>query len=286
MPDQSAEAILKAVTDSGIGAVELMGDPAELYAGRLENPVDRWAFYSLMRKSQESELTADEQQQMDEMRGQLEEFNERVAEWRSQVSMDKFAELREMYNDAGVSIYAFKPNAFNAENTDEEINYAFRAAKALGATSCTRELPEDDALSQRLGNLAENHGIYMGYHNHTQATPTLWDTALEQSPYNSLNLDIGHWVAAGNPSILDFIREKHDRITSIHVKDRQTPANGAGNLVWGEGDTPIGEVLKLMSTEGYTFPFTIELEYQVPDGSNAVAEVKRCLDYCKNAMEA
>lgn len=286
MPDQSAEAILKAVVDSGISAVELMGDPAELYAGRPENPVDRRVFFSLMRKSREGELTDEEQQQMDQIQTQLDEYNGRVAEWRSNVSMDKFAELRKMYNDAGVSIYAWKPNAFDTENSDEEVNYAFKAARALGAISCTRELPEDSALTQRLGNLAEKHGIYMGYHNHTQATPTLWDTALEQSEYNSLNLDIGHWVAAGNPNVVDFIREKHERITSIHVKDRTTPANGAQNLVWGEGDTPIGEVLRLMSTEGYTFPFTIELEYQVPEGSNAVSEVKRCLEFSKNALNA
>lgn len=286
MPDQSAEAILKAVVDSGIGAVELMGDPAELYAGRPDNPVDRGAFFTLMRKSREEELTDEEQRSMEGMQAQMEEYNQRVADWRANVSMDKFAELRKMYNDAGVSIYAFKPNAFGAENSDEEINYAFRAAKALGATSCTRELPEDPSLTQRLGDLAENNGIYMGYHNHTQATPTLWDTALEQSEYNSLNLDIGHWVAAGNPSVLDFIREKHDRITSIHVKDRTTPENGAQNLMWGEGDTPISEVLNLMSTEGYSFPFTIELEYQVPESSNAVNEVKRCLEYSKDALNA
>tara|TARA_R100001143_G_C3361257_1_gene136199 strand:+ start:14482 stop:15537 length:1056 start_codon:yes stop_codon:yes gene_type:complete len=286
MPDQSAEAILKAVVDSGIGAVELMGDPAETYAGRPENPVDRGAFFMLMRKSRDGELTDAEQQSMEGMQAQMAEYNQRVAEWRANVPMDKFVELRKMFNDAGVSIYAFKPNAFNAENSDAEINYALRAAKALGANSCTRELPEDPSLTQRLGNLAENNGVYMGYHNHTQATPTLWDTALAQSEYNTLNLDIGHWVAAGNPSVLDFIREKHDRITSIHVKDRTTPANGAQNLMWGEGDTPISEVLNLISTEGYTFPFTIELEYQVPEGSNAVNEVKRCLEYSKNSLNA
>lgn len=286
MQDQSAEAILKAVVDSGISAVELMGDPAELYAGRPENPVDRGAFFSLMRKSRDGELTDAEQEQMNEMQSQMEEYNARVADWRASVSMDKFVELRNMYNDAGVSIYAWKPSAFNAENSDEEIEYALRAAKALGAKSCTRELPDDDALSQRLGSLAEKHGVYMGYHNHTQATPTLWDTALEQSPYNSLNLDIGHWVAAGNPSVIDFIREKHDRITSIHVKDRTTPANGAENLIWGEGDTPIREVLQLMRDENYNFPATAELEYQIPDGSNAVQEVSRCLNFCKESLNA
>lgn len=284
MPDQSAEAMLKAVVDSGISAIELMGDPAELYAGRPENPVDRGAYFSLMRKSRDGELTDAEQQQMDDIQAQMDQYNEQVAEWRSSVSMDKFVELRNMYNDAGVSIYAWKPSAFGVENSDEEVEYAFRAAKALGATSCTRELPEEDAQTKRLGEIAENHGIYMGYHNHTQATPALWDTALKQSKYNSLNLDIGHWVAAGNPSVVDFIREKHDRITSIHVKDRTTPANDAQNLMWGKGDTPIMEVLQLMRDENYSFPATIELEYQVPEGSDAVKEVSTCLNYCKDAL--
>jgi hypothetical protein len=35
-----------------------------------------------------------------------------------------------------------------------------------------------------------------------------------------------------------------------------------------------------------TFPVTIELEYAVPDGSTAVAEVVRCLDFCKAALDA
>lgn len=286
MPDQSAEAILKAVVDSGISAVELMGDPAELYAGRPENPVDRRVFFSLMRKSREEELTGEEQRRIEEMQAQMDKYNQQVAEWRSKVSMDKFVELKKMFNDAGVNIYAWKPNAFGTENSDEEVNYAFRAARALGAASCTRELPEEKNQTKRLGEIAEKHEIYMGYHNHTQATPTLWDTALEQSKYNSLNLDIGHWVAAGNPSVIDFIREKHNRITSIHVKDRTTPANGAQNLMWGEGDTPISDVLRLMSTEGYTFPFTIELEYPIPEGSDAVSEVKRCFEYSRNALNA
>lgn len=286
MEDQSAQAMLQAVVDCGISAVELMGDPAELYAGRPENPVNRWEMFSLMRKSRDEGLTDEEQEQMNQMQSQTEEFNEQVAEWRASVSMDKFVELKNMFNDAGVSIYAWKPDAFDAEHSDEEVEYALRAAKALGAKSCTRELPEDDALSQRLGSLAEKHGVYMGYHNHTQATPTLWDTALEQSPYNSMNLDIGHWVAAGNPSVIDFIREKHDRITSMHIKDRTTPDNGAENLMWGNGDTPITEVLQLISEENYDIPATIELEYDVPEGSNAVQEVSRCFEYCKNSLNA
>jgi hypothetical protein len=60
------------------------------------------------------------------------DFAPKMAEWRAGVAMDKFKELRKMYNDAGVTIYAWKPNALGAKNTDAEIDYAFNAGKALG----------------------------------------------------------------------------------------------------------------------------------------------------------
>ncbi len=285
MPDQSAEATLKYVKDCGISAIELMGDPAESYAGMPENPVDRSVFFGLMRKSRSDEgLTEDEQKEMDDLRAQMEAHGKEVAQWRSTVSMDKFKEVKKMYNDAGVKIYAFKPSAFGQRNTDVEIDYGFRAAKALGASHVTLEHPSDDQHTKKLGELAAKQKIYVAYHGHEQQTPTFWDTALEQSKYNALNLDAGHYVAAGNPPVIDLIKAKHDRILSMHVKDRQKPDNGKGNLPWGDGDTPIKEILQLMSSNKYKFPATIELEYQIPDGSDAVTEVSKCLEFCKNAF--
>ncbi len=68
------------------------------------------------------------------------------------------------------------------------------------------------------------------------------------------------------------------------MKDRQTPAHGAGNLPWGTGDTPLKEILQLMKKEQYAFPASIELEYDVPTGSDAVKEVVKCLDFCRAAL--
>jgi hypothetical protein len=34
----------------------------------------------------------------------------------------------------------------------------------------------------------------------------------------------------------------------------------------------------------WTMPATIEVEYDVPQGSDAVKEVAKCLDYCRNAL--
>lgn len=285
MPDQSAEATLDYILDSGINAVELMGDPAESFSGKPENPVDRRGYYGLMRSKREGkELSGDQQKEMADMESKMAAYNKEVAAWRASVSMDKFVELRKMYNDAGVTIYAFKPNAFGKDNTDAEINWGMKAAKTLGATHVTLEHPDDDVHTKKLGDMAEKHGISVGYHGHEQQTPTFWDTALAQSKSNGLNLDLGHYVAAGNSAPLDIIKSKHDRILSMHTKDRTTPAHGKGNVAWGTGDTPIAAALQLMRDNKYTFPATIELEYDIPEGSTAVEEVKKCLDFCVQSL--
>jgi len=284
LPDQSAEATLKYVLDSGINAIELMGGPAESFAGMPDNPVDRRAFWQLLRASRSGELTENQEKEMKEMRAAMEAYGKEVAAWRATAPMDKFVEFRKMYNDAGVSIYAFKPNAFGKGNTDAEIDYGMRAAKALGASHVTLEHPSDDAHTEKLGKMGKKHKVFVAYHGHEQQTPTFWDTALKQSKYNAMNIDIGHYVAAGNSDPLGILKAKHKHILSMHTKDRQTPANGKGNLLWGQGDTPITEVLQLMRDKKYTFPATIELEYDIPEGSDAVTEVRKCLEYCREAL--
>ncbi len=286
MPDQSAEGTLQYVVDSGISAIELMGGPAESFAGIPESPVNRRAYFGLLRKSRgKEELTADEKKELEDIQTKADVYTTELATWRSSVSMDKFIQIKKMYAESGVSIYAFKPSTFGTNNTDAEIDYGMRAAKALGASHVTLEYPGDDAHTQKLGEMAAKHKIYVAYHGHEQQTPTMWDTALRQSEYNAMNLDIGHYVAAGNPSPLELIKAKHTRIKSMHVKDRQNKEHGKRNLTWGEGDTPIIEALQLLRDQKYTFPATVELEYKIPEGSDAVKEVQKCFEYCKKALE-
>lgn len=286
MKDQSAEATLKYVIDSGINAIELIGDPAETFAGRPENKVDVMRFYGLMGKKRDKKITEEETKEFVDLTAELEAYKKVVSKWRASADMNKFVQFRKMYNDAGVNIYAFKPrNTFGIDNSDADIEWGMKTGKVLGASQVTVEHPSDDAHTLRLGNFAKKHGIYVAYHGHEQQTPTLWDTALKQSEYNALNLDLGHYVAAGNSKPLEVIIAKHDRIKSMHLKDRQTPENGKGNLSWGQGDTPIAQALQLMRNNKYTHPASIELEYKVPEGSNAVDEVQKCLAFCEQALK-
>ena len=206
-----------------------------------------------------------------------------LAAWRATAPLDRIATLRRTYDEAGVTIAAFRIT-LTAAMTDVEYDYAFNAAKALGASSVTMELPSDSAVSQRIGQFATKHQTMVGYHLHTTATMTAWDQALAQSRHNGIQLDIGHYVAGTSESPIPFMQKHHARITSLHLKDRKRANNTGVNMPWGQGDTPVAEVLQLMKKEGWRFPAFIELEYPVPEGSTRVAEVAKCLAFARNAL--
>jgi sugar phosphate isomerase/epimerase len=197
--------------------------------------------------------------------------------------MDKYKAMRKMYNDAGVHIYAFKLEPTPAMS-DEEYEYIFHVASALGANHVTLELSNNAAFTQRLGDFAAKKNMLAAYHAHTQATMTAWDAVLAQSKGNAINLDCGHFVAGTSESPIPLILKQHSRIASIHLKDRKKGTDGGANLAWGQGETPIKEILIAMRKEKYKFPASIELEYQIPEGSDAVVETSKCVQFCKNAL--
>jgi sugar phosphate isomerase/epimerase len=126
----------------------------------------------------------------------------------------------------------------------------------------------------------------VGFHNHSDikpnefATPDDFAAAMKgASERIAINLDIGHFTAA-NFDAVAYLKEHHARITNLHLKDRKR--DQGPNVPWGEGDTPIKEVLQLLKTERWDIPANIEFEYR---GDDAVAEVAKCYEYCKDALK-
>jgi sugar phosphate isomerase/epimerase len=282
MPDQSAEATLKYCLDCGISAIELMGGPAESYAGspaagRGGGPGGPAGGRG--GRGGRGDLTPEEQaaQQAAQRAAQ-----DALKQWRLSVSMDKYKALRKMYNDAGVKIYAVK--ILNPAMSDPEMEYVFNVAQALGCSHTTLELTEDAAQLKRIGDYAQRRKIYAAYHTHAQGTITVFDQAFAISKGNMANVDFGHYVAGGGGNPVLFLEKFHDRISSFHLKDRTTPEHGAKNLPWGTGDTPIKELLQTVKKNKWTMPASIELEYEVPEGSDAVKETIKCFQYCKDAL--
>ena len=219
--------------------------------------------------------------------------NRSHSNWRSNISMKEFKKVKNQFEDKGINIFAYKPYCMSPNNTDDEIEYAMKATKALGAEFVTAELTTEENTS-RISRFAEKHNVKVGYHAHLQASDTAWEFALKNSKNNYINLDIGHYIAARKENtkenLLNFIVNNNSRICSLHLKDRQAikPLNvgATDNQIWGKGDTPITEVLQLMRDNSYKFTATIELEYRIPEGSNRVKEVKKCFEYCYKALNS
>ena len=287
LKDQSAEATLQYILDCGVNSIELMGKTAESFISRPENKINKRTYYNLSRKKRNNSLSKDEEKELGELKKQQNSYDKEVLTWKKTRSISRFSDLRKMYNSAGVEIYAFKPNyLLRKGNSDSDINYAMQAGKLLGASHVTIELPEDNNHSLKLGKLAKRNGIKVAYHGHEQQHAKWWDTALEQSSHNAMNLDLGHYIAAGNTDAIELIEKQHPNILSMHVKDRKNPKNGKKNMPFGQGDTPIIDVLQMMRDNSYNFAATIEYEYQTPKDSSIIEEIKKSIEYCQNALES
>ena len=198
---------------------------------------------------------------------------------RREAQLAKCVEIRKMYNDAGVNIHIHK---FPFGQTDEAIDFNFEVAKALGCKAITTE--RNDEQAKRLAPFAARHKTWVAFHNHTNNVPTMddIDPLMKIGDYIGFNLDIGHYVAGTKgKSPIPVIEKYHEKIISLHLKDRT--ADG-GNLPWGTGQTPIKEVLQLLKKEKWPIYADIELEYAVPKDSSPVAEVAKCVQYCKEAL--
>jgi len=207
-----------------------------------------------------------------------------VVEKYAGAAMEKVEALRTLYADAGVGIHIVKFGNIGDKNcTDEKIEYYFNAAKALGAKAITRELSEEAA--KRLGPIADRHGIKVAFHNHTQINAATYDgPILSYGKKLAINLDIGHYVAANDDCVLAIIEKYHDRIFSLHLKDRKNKAGKGTNMPWGQGNTPVIEALQVLKKNQWPIYADIELEYPVPADSDAVKEVAKCVQYCKRAL--
>lgn len=268
----TADDILGYCVEAGISSIELMGNVAEEYAGIPPMPARP------SRNASEAEQTA--------YKREADEAREEQLKWRLSAPMKKYRDLRKMFNRKGISfhIVKFSPAGWS----DEEIDYAFAAAKELGAGGISNEIGLE--ACRRLGKFAEKHNMAAIFHNHAQpGEPGFsFEEFLALSPKNMLNFDVGHYFGATGIHPNEIIEKLHHRIYSIHLKDKTgknaSPANT--NMPWGKGDTPIADILKLIQKNKWPIYCDIELEYPVPDNSDAQKEIIKCVEYCKNILTA
>lgn len=207
---------------------------------------------------------------------------DQLRRWRETIELDLFHRVREKFTRASIALSAYNIS-FRDDYSDTEIARGFEMARALGAPAITSS--SNVTTVARIAPIAARQQMVVGMHNHSRidpnefATATSLTEALAQNPSIAVNLDIGHFTAA-NEDAVAFLIAHHDRIVTLHLKDRKR--DQGANLAFGAGDTPIVEVLQLVREQGWRIPANIEYEYK---GGDSVEEVGRCLAYCRRALD-
>jgi sugar phosphate isomerase/epimerase len=208
-------------------------------------------------------------------------FAEQLRDWRRAVDLAPLAALRRRWDEAGVRIAAVDwPRLTSLD--DDEIDYACRAASAVGAGVVATELSL--GAPERLAPVAERHGVTTAFHAADDGDPADVETALGYSPFIGADVDLGQWLVGGRGSPLAFMTRHTDRIAMVRLTDRQT---SDGALTWfGEGESPIGEVLQAMRAHAWSFPAIVEIGYDLASDADQMAEVARALGLCAPKLRA
>ena len=201
-----------------------------------------------------------------------------------------FKAVRRKLDDAGIEVGAYCAN-LPTNATDEHLDRAFRGAGLLGTSVMTSSV--EKPILPRLDEWCRKYKVRLGLHNHYlgdswfkgdksinfESPADFVDALRGRSEYLSINLDIGHFSAAGHDPVA-FFREHHARIVSLHVKDRdKDPARTYRRF--GEGATPIVALLRAAREVGFRYPAYIEYEMDEDDPTEGV---RHSFDYVKRAL--
>lgn len=296
------ENMIKYAKEANLSSLELMSSDLETFLGIPENPQNAWRAQMMAQMQQAPAGGAPAggapaggpggpggprpgaMQLTPEQQALVDQYNKDVVEFRKNVDMNKVAEAKKLFEDAGVGVHIvkFAPSRWS----DDEIRYAFKVAKAMGAGAVTEELSAEAA--ERLAPFAKEAELPIAFHNHMQYAQEGFscDPMLALNEYVMLNFDTGHYEGSTGKSAVAFIDKYHDRIYSIHLKDKTGPNTQPANTnqVWGQGETDLEGILTCLKTKYPNIYADIELEYSIAAWSNQVKETAKCAKYARQIL--
>lgn len=203
---------------------------------------------------------------------------QKLREWRLTVPLEQFEAIGKTFKAQNLFLYAYNMN-YRDDFTDDELERSFQMTHALGCNVITAVGSKQ--LFGRLDPLATKYKTWVAIHNEGDSIPTMADfedVLKGAGPYTRMTLDIGHFVAS-NSDPQACLKKHHKEIVNLHIKDRKK--NGGPNLPFGQGDTPIKDILSMDRDRKYNIPVHVEWEVASDD---RVQKVKDCFEYCKNAL--
>lgn len=185
-----------------------------------------------------------------------------LREWRMNgASAATFERVRSQFAAAGITVNACSIG-YDRSFDDDEIDATFRQVKSLGVNVISSPLTMETA--SRLVPFAQRHKMSIAVHNDVDgnaggqiATADI-PTVLALSPFFSLKLDVGNLTASNCDAVAE-LRTVRARVSHVVLKDRLR--SGGKSLPFGEGDTPIQGVLRLLETFTPAIPAFVEYDY-------------------------
>lgn len=282
------ENLIKYCKEANISNLELMGNDLETALNVPINPTQRLMAEARAAMEKAGKKITGRPTLSEEAQAAIAKYNEDLKAFRTGMDWDKVEEVRKRFASEGIDIHIVKTSP-GANSSDEEIDYAFKLAKAMGAKAVTTEMSLEAA--KRVAPFAEKHDMIIAMHNHFQYAQDEFkdgpDQVLAVSPKVMLNFDQGHYFGSTGKHPVDFIKKYQDRIFSMHIKDKTGPNNETepnANQVWGQGQTPLEDVLCYVRDNKLPIYCDIELEYNVKPWSNAVKEVATCVKYARQIL--
>lgn len=200
-----------------------------------------------------------------------------LARWRLTVERAHFDGIRQQFQNAGMNLFLYY-SGLSDTATDQEVDREFQFASWLGVQALSTQC--EPQYVARLARYAKQHDMTIALHNTTSlfkrvrqlpSGPAEMEAQLKVAPNVMLNLDLGHFHAAGGDAFA-FLKKNHKRIFNIQVKDR---GRDEGPCVpCGEGSVPMADVVKLVRDKGWPITITIEYEH---DAADIMTQMKRCL---------
>lgn len=263
---QLADTAIQSMVDSGIGECDLFAPIIE--------PVEIWGkLLPLMFRASGGPLPPD-------AAAELATHREELVRWRASVSLDYYRNYRKKFNDAGIEIHGI--SGFSGDPS--EFPATVQIANALGAKLIT--VSNDTPTAQHLAPIASKLDFIIGLQGRPDLKITNPDTiskpenflrAVTFAKNYRISLDVGDAVGGGW-DVLPFVREHADKLALIYLKDRRKDNT---SVPWGEGDTPLREILQLVRDKRYPIRCYIDCDYPTSDRPT---EVRRSLDFVKAAL--
>jgi hypothetical protein len=199
---------------------------------------------------------------------------EELRKWRVGVPMSKVQEFRKKWNDAGVLIEIVKTTVSTTSPTMcWTIPSSWQRTSGL-KRSCEIDVHRPNAwVSCRQ---AQDDGRVSRPH---RDRPSHWESVSYARHAGRTSISGISW---GTKDVADSVPQAASRSDHAHSREGQDARRQERAV--RQGDTPIKEALQTIRDNKWLIQATIEFEYQVPEGSDRMKEIAKCVQYCKDAL--